>query len=89
VGEKVTDFRRIKDWTVHRHNEAHESDLTWLKGELDTAIIDDPNRWILVVTHHAPSVPETSRPKHLENPWTSAFATDVISGEKKWASVKH
>lgn len=86
VEEKVNDFRRIDNWTVDSHNDAHKSDLTWLRAELDNI---DPGRSVLVVTHHAPSVMETSRPEHLKNPWTSAFATDILSGEKTWGSVTH
>lgn len=86
VGKKVHDFRRIEDWTVDSHNDAHKSDLAWLRAELDNI---DPGRSVLVVTHHAPSVLETSRPEHLANPWTSAFATDILSGEEAWGSVRH
>ncbi|KAI1343419.1 phosphoesterase [Xylariaceae sp. FL0016] len=86
VGKKVTDFRRIESWTVDRHNAAHTSDLTWLRAELDNM---DPGRSVLVVTHHAPLIRGTSRPEHLKNPWTSAFATNIMSGEKTWGSVRH
>lgn len=86
VGGKVNDFRKIENWTVDSHNDAHKSDLTWLKAELDNI---DPARSVLVVTHHAPSVLETSRPEHLKNPWTSAFATDILSDEKTWGPVRH
>ena len=86
VEKKVSDFRKIKNWTVDCHNDAHESDLTWLKAELDGI---DHGRTVLIVTHHAPSVLETSRPEHLQNPWTSAFATDILSSEKIWGPVEH
>lgn len=86
VGQKVNDFRRIENWSVDDHNEAHESDLAWLRSELGK-IGDD--RSVLVVTHHAPSVLETSRPEHLNNPWSSAFATDILSDEKTWGPVGH
>lgn len=79
VGEKVNDFRRIENWTVDCHNDAHKSDLAWLRAELDNI---DHGRSVLVVAHHAPSVLETSRPENLKNPWTSAFATNILSGEK-------
>lgn len=43
----------------------------------------------MVVTHHAPSVQETSRPEHLKNPWTSAFASNLLSDGGAWKSVKY
>ncbi|KAI0378962.1 phosphoesterase [Hypomontagnella monticulosa] len=86
VSQKVNDFRKIKNWTVDQHNDAHKSDLTWLKAELDNV---DPGRSVLVVTHHAPLVQRTSRPEHIRNPWTSAFATDVVSGDKTWGLIKY
>ncbi len=30
VGNILNDFRRISDWTVHDHNEAHHKDVDWL-----------------------------------------------------------
>ena len=86
VGARVNDFRMIKNWTVDRHNDAHKSDLAWIRAELDNI---DPGRSVLVVTHHAPSVLETFRPEHLKNPWASAFATNILSSKKTWGSVKH
>ncbi|KEY66936.1 hypothetical protein S7711_06885 [Stachybotrys chartarum IBT 7711] len=86
VGGKVNDFRRIENWTVDGHNDAHNSDLAWLRAELDQI---GPGQSVVVVTHHAPSVLETSKPEHLESPWASAFATNILSGEMTWGPVKH
>ena len=86
VSSKVNDFRKIQDWTVDCHNNAHTADVEWLRAELANM---EPGRSVLVVTHHAPLVLGTSRPEHLKNPWTCAFATDVLSGETTLGSVKH
>ena len=84
----MNDFRKINNRTVDDHNDAHESDLAWLRKELGNI---DPGRSVLIVTHHAPSVLETSRPEHLENPWTSTVATSLLSTEddKTWSAVRH
>lgn len=97
VASKVADFRRIKDWIVEDHNDAHRSDLRWLKAELqtlrselettlqearhETGVVNPApaERSVVVITHHAPLVQGTSRPEHLQNPWASAFATDVLT----------
>lgn len=66
---------------MDRCNDAYKSDLAWLRAELDSI---DPSRAVLVMTRYATSVLEISRPEHLKNPWTSAFATNILSGEKTW-----
>lgn len=87
VASKINDFRRVDGWTVERHNAAHAADLAWLQAELADLGRSGDGRSVVVVTHHAPSVRETSRPEHLENPWTSAFATDLLSDERAWKLV--
>ena len=89
VESKIRDFRRIDGWTVQHHNAAHGSDLAWLRAELAGMGQSEDGRSVVVVTHHAPSVQETSRPEHLNNPWTSAFATDLLSDGDSWTLVKY
>ncbi|KAH6706201.1 ser/Thr protein phosphatase-like protein superfamily [Leptodontidium sp. MPI-SDFR-AT-0119] len=79
---KVKDFKKIEGWTVDNHNASHEADLTWLRHP------DEPlRRNVLVVTHHAPSMQETSSLMDVGNPWSSAFATDLL-GDASWGEVK-
>lgn len=91
---KVKDFEKIEGWTVDDHNASHEADLTWLRHQaLDiqrqnkSGAKGERVRNILVVTHHAPSMQETSSPKDVSNPWSSAFATDLL-GDASWGEVK-
>ncbi|KAJ5342830.1 hypothetical protein N7541_011954 [Penicillium brevicompactum] len=92
VSMKIQDFGKIQDWTVSDHNETHQADLSWLLAEIES--IRDSNktqkakRSILVVTHHAPSLKETSSPQNTKNPWTSAFATDVLSRIPNSSGIK-
>ncbi|KAH8817297.1 ser/Thr protein phosphatase-like protein superfamily [Xylogone sp. PMI_703] len=94
VQMKVKDFEKINTWTVDNHNEAHKLDLTWLNEQI--AEIQQRNRSrpkgeqkrnILVVTHHAPCVEGTSSPGNMRNPWSSAFATDLLK-DGDWKDVK-
>ncbi|CAI7612132.1 unnamed protein product [Penicillium bialowiezense] len=94
VSLKIQDFSKIQDWSVSDHNETHQTDLSWLLDQIES--IQDNNktqkvkRSILVVTHHAPSLQGTSSPQNTNNPWTPAFATDILSripnpsGIKAW-----
>jgi predicted phosphodiesterase len=82
VEGRVKDFQRIPGWTVDQHNDEHEKDLEWLRSEIRSISggLGCPNRAkrILVITHHAPIKKGSSHPKHDENLWTDAFATDLI-----------
>lgn len=80
VESKVKDFRRIQDWGVDKHNEEHVKDVEWLQEQIGL-IRKEPNgdkRRIIAVTHHAPSTQQTSKPSDINNPWTSAFASDLV-----------
>lgn len=92
VSSKIQDFKKIQDWTVDDHNGSHQSDLAWLLSEIES--IQSKNktqnrkRSILVVTHHAPSLQNTSSPQHANSPWSSAFATDILSQISKSSGIK-
>lgn len=88
VQSKVKDFSRILDWTVEDHNASHEKDLHWLRDEISSIRdierkvgIDSgrPRKKIVVVTHHAPIRKGSSRPEHENNPWSDAFATELLT----------
>lgn len=90
VESKVSDYKQIDGWSVDKHNQRHAEDAAWLASELESlsnAYIHADHyqqkqqqqaRHILVVTHHAPSLAGTSAPEHANNPWTPAFATDLL-----------
>lgn len=87
VRMKVKDFEKIEEWSVDTHNSAHEADLEWLRAQALDVESQKKGRNVLVVTHHAPCMQETSSPKNVGNAWSSAFATDLL-GEGCWGSVK-
>ncbi|EPE24449.1 hypothetical protein GLAREA_08301 [Glarea lozoyensis ATCC 20868] len=97
VRTRVKDFQNIESWNIDDHNAAHESDISWLRNEIksieeENQQIEHPSlkRRVLVVTHHAPCLQQTSSPRNAENPWSSAFATDLIREESagEWKNVK-
>jgi hypothetical protein len=79
INYKIQDFRQIKDWTIDKHNAAHESDLAWLRKEVQTIHQESQKktktRSIVVVTHHAPSLQRTSSPQHTQHAWSVACGT--------------
>lgn len=85
VRGRVKDFQRIENWTIASHNSEHSLDVAWLESQIKL-IRDDKStseHQILVITHHAPTVQESSSPFHIGNPWGSAFATDLLGNEDK------
>lgn len=93
VQSKIQDFKKIKGWTIDQHNTAHESDLAWLRSEIQAIRDENENapkttdpRSIIVVTHHAPSLERTSSSQHARSPWSTAFGTNLLS--EKWDSVR-
>lgn len=94
VRMKFKDFEKIEGWTVDDHNASHDADLIWLRHQASEIHQQNKSRGkgerasrILVVTHHAPSMQGTSSPANVNNPWSSAFATDLLE-ETSWGGVK-
>ncbi|KAK4235321.1 hypothetical protein C8A03DRAFT_36819 [Achaetomium macrosporum] len=56
-------------------------------GQVAEATRSDPERRILIATHHAPCVEGISRPEHVNNPWAPAFATDLVA-QGGWGGVE-
>ena len=86
VRAKISDFRRIVDWSVADHSKEHAADVKWLEDEISVSRQQDTGRVkrkILVISHHAPSTKGTSKPSDEANPWSSAFATDLIGNKEK------
>lgn len=91
VRHKVKDFSNIKEWSLDKHIEQHETDLGWLHERLQELATTAPERHVLVVTHHAPAMKGTSAPRNEDNLWSSAYATDLLQGEEAgqlWRQVK-
>lgn len=66
-----------------QHNQRFEESFTWLKREVQAIRKEDPKRRILVITHHAPALINSSRPEFEEGEDTSwsGFKNDILGGE--------
>ena len=93
VASAVQDFRRIKDWTVERHNVAHAIDVAWLKASIreirsgETLSRNGKRKKIVVMTHHAPVVRGASDPVYEGNAWSSVFCIDLLGKEDTFQEV--
>ncbi|KAI9051277.1 hypothetical protein LZ554_005378 [Drepanopeziza brunnea f. sp. 'monogermtubi'] len=64
VSYGLNDFYHIEDWTVEKHNEAHLADLAWLNNQVETIARTEPQRKIIILTHHSP----TTDPRSVTDP---------------------
>lgn len=81
VGWKISDYHKIRDWSVEANNAVHQQESWWLRDSMRRLCENycDTKRNLLVVTHHAPRVEGTSASGYAGNPWASVFASDVLS----------
>ncbi|KZZ92807.1 Metallophosphoesterase domain protein [Moelleriella libera RCEF 2490] len=96
IESKINDFKHIDGWTAREHNRVHAMEVSWLREQI-AQVVGEMNkappgreRQLLVATHHAPCTEGTSLPEDSGNPWTPAFATDLLDqhgfqGVKVWA----
>lgn len=81
VESKVKDYNNIHEWSPTKHNQIHAEEVAWLRERIAQFIPEGgehEHRQLLVATHYAPCIDGSSSPEHTANPWTPAFATDVI-----------
>ncbi|KAI9844809.1 MAG: hypothetical protein M1837_005227 [Sclerophora amabilis] len=86
----ASDFSNIQDWSIDRHCAAHEADVAWLNDQVAQIGRDEPDRSILVLTHHSPTwLDAANDPKHIKDTAQvrSAFATDM-SDKVCWTSAQ-
>jgi len=75
---KLMDFRKIDRWTVIKHQKEYDKDVQSLQQRIASISQEEPERRIVVVTHHAPSKIGTFNPVHKTRPWESAYGTEIL-----------
>lgn len=69
------DFRRIENWTIERHNQEHEADMAWLRGQISRI---KEHRRVIIATHYAPAFEETCHPTHRGSILNQCFASNAF-----------
>ncbi|KAI0698427.1 Metallo-dependent phosphatase-like protein [Cerioporus squamosus] len=77
----------LGDLTTDVYQSLHERDAAWLSQAVTQIARDEPHRSIVVMSHHAPTVEDTSDPKFRGQQMGSAFSTE-LSKEEWWPHVK-
>lgn len=90
VNALVTDFdesKGIHAWTLKNHAQEHRKDRDWLNSQVQALQETEPQRQIIIATHHSPTVdPRAVEPAHQSSSTSSAFATDM-SKDICWTST--
>jgi hypothetical protein len=85
----LTDFsdrNGIWDRSIEQHNLDHSTDLTWLNSTVAHISSTEPEREIVVLTHHSPTIdPRANSARHRGSSTNCGFRTD-LSGEVCWKS---
>ena len=81
----LTDFKRIEDFDPAAYDALHRADLAWLNAAVQEIATNEPNRDIVVFTHHPPTVEGACDPKFAGQLTNSAFATE-LTGEPCWTA---
>ncbi|KAJ5711825.1 hypothetical protein N7488_005981 [Penicillium malachiteum] len=78
-------FSRVADQYLDDHTAAYKADLKWLNDQVTQITSEEPQRNIIIFTHHSPlgGDPRVADPRHVNSPISSGFATD-LSMEECW-----
>jgi len=76
------DFKYTKSFSASDYDRAHQTDLAWLEESIISLRTNDPERQIVVFTHHSPTDADTQDPKFKGGIAGSAFATELT--EREW-----
>ncbi|EJT99603.1 hypothetical protein DACRYDRAFT_55626, partial [Dacryopinax primogenitus] len=76
------DFKRIKGFHIPEYESVHQVELSWLEDALSSLRTQEPDRQIVIFTHHSPTFENTSDPKFKGGFAGSAFSTKLT--EKGW-----
>ncbi len=75
--------RAIPGDSSEKNNERHQKDLKWIQREIREIreVENDADRVIIVMTHHAPCIKDTSRPSldGIGDSWSN-FQIDILGG---------
>jgi hypothetical protein len=90
VASALTDFHEkkgISERSLDDHNADHRTDLAWLNAAVSRIENTEPQREVLVLTHHSPTTDSRANDKRFaeDRPLNSGFRTD-LSREICWMS---
>ncbi|KAJ6524856.1 hypothetical protein DFH09DRAFT_1329217 [Mycena vulgaris] len=83
----LSDFDKIVGFDPDAYEAHRQDDLAWLETAVADVAEREPRCQVVVLTHHASTVADTSDPAHAGGTSNSAFATEVLWRVCAWGSV--
>lgn len=78
--------RGTKNWDASKHLVSHFQDLNWLNTQVSKIEEGEPERRVLILTHHRPTFDaRANNPRYERSERSSCSVTD-LSGEACWIS---
>jgi predicted phosphodiesterase len=81
ITSSVGDFLHIDGFTQSTTRILHARDHAWLKAQVAYLRAHEPQREVLILTHHAPTLAGTARPDLIGGVRESAYATEFVGTE--------
>ncbi|KAF2832528.1 hypothetical protein CC86DRAFT_401295 [Ophiobolus disseminans] len=86
----LTDFHDktgIWDRSIYEHTADHRADLTWLNDTVSHVSSQSPEREIIILTHHSPTLDSrANHPRHARSKTNDGFRAD-LSKEVCWTNA--
>ncbi|KAI1399067.1 hypothetical protein F4819DRAFT_488969 [Hypoxylon fuscum] len=76
----------VQHWTLRDHAEAHRSDLLWLNAQVDKISKAEPQREIIVFTHHSPTLDEKSFSQNWDREHVRLKFFNNLAKEECWTN---
>ncbi|KAF8577551.1 hypothetical protein K439DRAFT_1649058 [Ramaria rubella] len=73
----LNDFRRVDNWTPEDYRAAHLTDVEWLNETCRNLRENEPDREVVIFTHHGPTTKGTLKPEHENTELSCAFVTEM------------
>jgi hypothetical protein len=73
----LNDFRRVMDWSPEDYRAAHLADVEWLNETCRNLRENEPERQVVVFTHHGPTTRGTLKPDVENTELSCAFVTEM------------
>jgi len=73
----LSDFKRVSDWTPEDYRAAHMADVDWLNETSRLIRETEPERQIMIFTHHGPTTRGILKSEHENNELSCAFVTEM------------
>ncbi|KAJ7575090.1 Ser/Thr protein phosphatase protein [Mycena floridula] len=85
ISMALNDFHQISSFEPEIYDKLHLADRAWLNSTVAAMAAEEPERKVIVFTHHAPTMEGVADPKFFGGINSSAFSTE-LTADPCWTS---